>query len=92
MVKFGQLQQARNLVSQGGTFLQFFVWTPTPYNLFTYKYESETESGRVSNSNSCQHGGGGGGNKITNGFFGQIFSWCNLFTLFISKKSSKNIS
>ena len=28
-----------------------------------------------------------GGNMITKGFFGQIFSWCNLFTLFISKKS-----
>ena len=53
-VKFGQLQRARNLVSQGGTFLQFFTCTPTPYNLFTCKYGSKMESGRVSNSNTCQ--------------------------------------
>ena len=83
MVKFGQLQRARNLVSQGGAFLQFFTWTSTPYNLFACKYGMEMESGRVSNSNSCQHGG----NMITKGFVGQIFSWCNLFALFILKKS-----
>ena len=35
----------------------------------------------VSNSNTCQHGG----SMITKGFFGQIFSWCNLFALFIPK-------
>ena len=28
-----------------------------------------------------------GGNMITKGFFGQIVWWCNLFTLFIPKKS-----
>ena len=33
---------------------------------------------------------GGGGNMITRGFFGQIFSWCNLFTIFIPKKSFWN--
>ena len=55
-IKFGQLQRARNLVSQGGTFLQLFTLTPTPCNLFTCKYGSETESGRVSNSNTCQQG------------------------------------
>ena len=63
--------------------LAIFTWTPTPYNLFICKYGIETESGRVSNSNTCQHGG----NMITKGFFGQIFSWCNLFALFIPKKS-----
>ena len=29
-------------MSQGGTFLQYFTWTPTPLNLFSCKYESKS--------------------------------------------------
>ena len=77
MVKLGQVQRARNLVSQGGTFLQFFTWTPTPYNLFAYKY------GAKQSLEGCQLAtlARTGGNMITKRFFGQIFLRCNSFAL-----------
>ena len=45
-VKCNQLQRVGNLMSQGGTFLQFLTLTSTPGNSFSCEYGSEREFGR----------------------------------------------